>query len=289
MVRESLARRFRPAGFEQPEGSRKNYVKPRVELQEAFDGWVGGLTEQGPDSYLDDQYRRACELVKPIGEIPYREANSLLAGFRPKIDYQSRLGSAQSRAGLFISACYNQSTEPVVIFNLDAPEITLIGYMLGKNKVLVNNGEIRSYLAPVSSGLIVNNKEAGNFLGRDSSGVVVNNGHTGGWFIDSESPGIFIDLQKPSSLEQIVKGGRFLRSEHFHKIPDLKKYFEELCEATRTIKDEDSAKRFLEIYGPEPRERIEQDIDKILKRELGYWNRMKRGIGYILKNGGFTF
>ncbi len=41
---------------------------------------------------------------------------------------------------------------------------------------------------------------------------------------------------------------------------------EELSEITRSIKDEESAKRFLERYGPEPKEKIEHDIKEMLKK-----------------------
>ncbi len=101
MIHESLARKFHPAGFEQPEGSRRNYVRPRDELQGAFNRWIGEL----PRGYFslsfdeaENQYKKACYLVQALGEITSREANSLLADFKP--------AHVNRDAGLFVSACY---------------------------------------------------------------------------------------------------------------------------------------------------------------------------------------
>ena len=235
MVRESLARKFKPAGFEQPEGSRKNYIKPRKELQEAFDKWVEELPEVLPDrDDSEEQYKKACELIDPIGEIPYREANSLLADFNPKT-------KGQIEAGLFISACYTHSPEDTIIFDLDAPDIACIGYKTNKN--IFNNGEV------------------GNWFAWNSSGLSVNNGECGDGFA-SYSSGLAIAVKEPKSYGYKEKG-RMIKPEDCDRISELKIYFEELCEITRNIKDEESAKRFLERYGSEPKERIENDIKNI--------------------------
>ena len=155
MVRESLARRFKPAGFEQPEGSRKDYTKPRDELCDAFYRWMRELPEALDHMSAYVQYGKARKLIEPLGEIPYMEANALLAGFKPKT-------KVESVAGIFISACYNKSSERVIIFDLDAPEIKCIGYNLGENRVLVNNGEVGDYFGSGSQGIAINNKKAKN-------------------------------------------------------------------------------------------------------------------------------
>ncbi len=261
MVRESLARKFRPAGFEQPEGSRKNYVEPRRELQEAFSEWVSEL-HPFYISWEESErvYKKACNSIQPLGEIPYREANSLLLNFKPKTD-------GEKGAGLFISACFNQSHENIIIFDTDAPEVDRIGYILGENKVLVNNGVVGSCFGPMSSGFIVNKAESGDLLGQLSSGIILNGGKTGYRFGECSS-GTLIALREPKRFNygDVRKTKRILRSWDIYRVPELKNYLDEMSEITKNIKDEESAKRFLERYGPEPKERIEHDIKDILER-----------------------
>ena len=238
MVRESLARKFHPAGFEQPEGSGKNYVKPRAELQEAFDRWMKELPDNIPSwEESEAQYKIACESIQPLGEIPYRESNSLLADFNPKTE-------GQKEAGLFISACYTHSFEDAIVFDVDAPEIDCIGYRTNKN--IFNNGKVGAFFASFSSGLSINNGECGDWFAWYSSGFV-------------------IAIKEPEGYGW--KGeGRTIRPADCERIPELKRYMEELSEITRSIKDEESAKRFLERYGPEPKEKIEHDIKEMLKK-----------------------
>jgi len=268
MVRESLARGFKPAGFEQPEDKR-DYVKPRRELQKAFYQWVDEL----PD-YLDweVEYNKVCELISPLGEVSYKEANSLLAGFKPKT-------KGQKEAGLFISACYTHSPEGIIVFDLDAPEIYCIGYKTNKN--IFNNGKVGAFFALESSGLSVNNSECEDYFAMKSSGVVINNGESKSWFVEGSSgiavnnwecgnwfadnsSGLAITVKEPKSYGR-KEESRIIKPADCDSIPELRKYLDELSEISRNIKDELSAKRFLERYGPEPKERIEREIKDILK------------------------
>ncbi len=295
MVRENLARRFKPAGFEQPEGSRRNYVEPRRELQEAFDRWV----EKLPDYYLnwedlENQYKKACGLVQPIGEISYREANSLLVGFKPKTE-------GQKEAGLFISACYTHSPEDAIVFDADAPEIKFIGYRLERNKILINSGNLGCYYGEKASGTVVNNCASKSGLGEDSSGTIINNGEiegnfscmiTSGLILNNgtvygefavqasgllvnkgkvgglcgrNSSGMVIDAEKRNYIVPELRPKNLLGPKDIKRNPRLKKYLEELSEISRNIKDEQSAKRFLERYGSNPKESIEAEIKEILR------------------------
>ena len=257
MTRESLARRFRPAGFEQPEGSRRNYVKPRAELQEAFDLWVDGLPThlEFYDERVREQYERAKKMIRRFGEIKYKEANSLLVGFKPKTD-------GQKDAGLFVSSCYTHSPEKIIVFDLDASEIDHIGYRTNKN--IFNNGKVRNWFALNSSGLAVNNGECGDGFAREYSGTAVNNGECAAWFALNSSglavnngecgdgfaweySGLAVAVKEPEGYGHRVKG-RTIQPAGCNSIPELKKYMEELSEISRNIKDEESAKMFLERY-----------------------------------------
>ncbi len=272
MVRESLARKFKPAGFEQPEHSRKNYVEPRRELQEAFYQWLRDSISLREDEI---EYDKACKLIKPIGKIPYREANSLLFDFDPKT-------AREMDVGFFISACYNQSPEHVIIFDLDAPEIDDIGYMLGENKVLVNSGKLRFLTGYRSSGTVVNNGEFDRESCVESSGVVINNGWSDVLFgagssgivlnageiqigFGGSSSGIVIGLKKSYDYGTPRRNGRILKPADCDRIPELKNYLEELSEISRNIKDDDSARRFIETYGIGG-EKIKPEIEELIER-----------------------
>ncbi len=236
MVQESLARKFHPAGFEQPE-DRKGYVKPRRELQNAFYQWTEELPKQICNwDDVEKEYRKACKSIRPLGEIPYRETNSLLVGFKPE-------SWAQRDVGLFASACYNQSPEPVIVFDLNGSEIDCIGYRLGKSKILVNHSQV------------------GKSFGWRSLGIIINNGEAGSEFAEDFS-GISIALQEPEDYG--ISSGKFLKPDRINRIPDLKEYLEEFCDMTKSFKDDELIKRFLERYGTEPKKRIEQDIKRIL-------------------------
>jgi len=263
MVQEALARRFRPAGFEQPEGSRQNYTKPSPELQEAFYRWIDELLSY-EDFVLTEQEKRAQELLRPLEEIPYREANALLTGFKPKI-------RSERKAGLFISACYTHSPEDAIVFDLDAPEIDFIGYGFGKNRVLINKGKTGDWFAQQSSGTIINNGAVWHSSWQSSSGIFINNGLTGWGFgsgsLGYSNSGILIDLKNTKALCL----PNYTTYKECDRIPEIKEYLEELGEITKSIKDEESAKKFLERYGKKPEETIRCDIDYILKRG-GYKN-----------------
>ncbi len=266
MTRESLARKFRPAGFEQPEDKR-DYVKPRAELKEAFDKWVNGET------YLKT-YRRACELIRHIGEVSYKEANSLLVDFKPK-------KRGQEDDGLFVSACYNQSTEHVIVFDVDAPQINHIGYRLRKDRILINNGNVDGCFGVASFGTVINNGETGDWFAQESSGAVINNGDTGDycavhssvlainngeagdWFAE-DSYGTVIATVKSKRYRYLKNAKRVLKPADCAKIPELKNYLDELRDLSKSIKDEESSREFMERYGIGG-ERIESKINKILR------------------------
>ncbi len=246
MVHESLARKFHPAGFEQPEDSRRNYVKPRPELQYAFDMWINELPLLFTCSDMGKQYKKACDLVRPIGEITYKEANSLLVDFKPKT-------GDQKTVGLFLSACYNISSEQVIIFDLDVPEVDFVGG-LGENKILVNNGEAGEYFGSDCSGLVVNNKKTRGWFAAGRLGVIVDNGETGWNFTDYSS----------RTAIALSPGAKTICPCDIDRIPELKKYMKELRDLTMAIKDEESAKRFIERYGVGG-ERIEPEILRIIE------------------------
>ena len=271
MVRESLARKFHPAGFEQPEGSRKNYVKPRAELQYAFDKWVDELPVPLFDGDEEDQYKKARELVQPLGKIPYREANSLLINFEPKTQEDEEEGHP---VGVFISACYNQSSEQVIVFDLDAPEINFIGYNLGKPKVLVNNGKAGNNFGTGNSakfhrkpfsGFVINNGEVGYNFGAYSYGILMNNGKAGTNFGHNTS-GLVMMLRNPKHYEPgIWEDCRVLELADCDEVPELKIYVTELRELSKTVEDGESARKFIEKYGVGGK-KVEPEINEILKR-----------------------
>ncbi len=236
MVRENLARKFHPAGFEQPEGSRRNYRQAPEKLQKTFYRWVDELPESLPTIGVTQfHYKKAVQSLEDFGEISALDANSLVIGFKPKT-------KGQKEAGLFISACYTHSPEEIIVFDADAPEIGWIGYITKKN--IFNNGRV------------------GDWFAYDSLGLVVNNGECGDGFA-AYSFGFVIAVKEPKSYGYCVSDTNVLKPTDCDRIPELKRYMEELRDLSKSIKDEESAKRFIERYGSQPKERIEQDIKRI--------------------------
>ncbi len=261
MTRENLARMFRPAGFEQPEESRRNYTKPSPELQEAFKEWTDGLDEHIFLEYVNAEYERAVELIRPLGEISYKEANSLLIDFEPKKD-------SEKDAGLFVSACYNQSPESSIVFDFDCPNIRCIGYELSKGKFLVNTGSVNHMFGVGSEGVILNLGETGDFFGGQSVGIIINNGKSGNCAGGPFESGIAIFMKNPGNYSHVYSG-LIIKPEAIEWIPELKQYIKDLSELSKGLDDEESAKRFLQRYGSEPKEKIGQEI-KIILRDRGF-------------------
>ncbi len=257
MTRESLSRKFHTAGFEQPEESRRNYGKAPGKLQKLFYDWIDGLSEKTDPSF-EKQYRKATGILKYLDEeISIQDANSLLVGFEPKTE-------GQKVAGLFVSACYNHSPERLVVIDLDAEDIYCLGYRLGKRKVLVNNGAVGDFFSIGNYGIVINNGRTGESFGRGSDGIIVNNGSFDlrcGFL--AQGPLI---LLKNSGPIEFSPHGIFLKPGDLKEIPELKLYLEDLCEITRNLKDEDTAKKFVEIYGTDG-EKIKPEIEEILRRE----------------------
>ncbi len=273
MIRESLTRKFHPAGFEQPEGSRREYVRPRDELQKLFYKWFEGLCNDYPyweegirewaypfREVAEEEYIKACELVKHLGEIPYIEVNSLLIDFEPK-------SFAQQKAGLFLSACYNKSPQQVIVFGFNAPQIWYIGYKLERGKILVNNGEVGQEFGALFPGVVINNGDVAFRTHYNPLGIIVNNGIFECCISDVITPNFEIGFRGQKGAYGYLRNiKKFLELADFDKIPELKKYFKNLRELSKSVKDKESTKNFLERYGSEPKERIEQDIEDILKK-----------------------
>ncbi len=263
MVRESLARKFHSAGFEQPEGSRKNYVRPRRELQEAFYQWMGDLPYgiYSDLSFTELHYERAKRLLEEnkITCLTSLEANSLLLGLKIKTKRGSDIG-------LFLSACYNLSDEDVIIFDEDAEDVNLIGYNC--SKPLINNGRVRNDFGYRSSNFIINNCMARRRFAGSSSGPAINNGDLGGRF-GMFSLGLLINngtSEKGPCIKRIGFGNLRMNPDDCDKIPGLKDYLERLRAESEKIKDVKSARTFIEKHGPEPKVKIENDIKEMLKK-----------------------
>ncbi len=191
MVRENLARKFHPAGFEQPEDKR-GYEQPENELGKRYLEWVKSFDENFDylDEHIEKEYQRAVGLVGDL-VVPLDEANALL------VDDYKRPEKARKASGLFVSAVYNKLKLDKFIFDLDT-DIDFIGYRfqglivnnsgvgncfgwIAKGPV-VNNGKTGNGFGSGAKGHVVNNGSVGNELGRCANGIVINNGNAGNWF-----------------------------------------------------------------------------------------------------------
>ena len=142
-----------------------------------------------------------------------------------------------------------------------------MGY--GTSGLVINYGEAGGWMGWKAPGVVINFGKAGHDMGRYASGLVINCGEAneemGEWI-----EGIILALKDPISFGDISKAKLVLRAEDCKKIPELGEYLENL---RRTLevgkKDYQAVLAWLEGLGEEPKERIESDIEKILRR-AGY-------------------
>ncbi len=117
MTRESLSRKFKPAGFEQPDRSRRNHTKPpESELGKGYTEWMKGFYVNRWGIDKEKEYNRAVELVKDLN-VSIDETNALLI---VDCDGYER---ARGASGLFVSAVYNKLGLDKLILDIDALDI----------------------------------------------------------------------------------------------------------------------------------------------------------------------
>ena len=292
-MRESIYH-FKPVGHNTPD-QKRNYPEPDPRLRKAFKEWFEEVEDI--NYFPPNLYNLALELIENL-EPNISEAHSLLVAYQdhPKIYW----------AGYFLSAIYNRSPEKEIVFDLDLENPPHgLGYRLPKGKRLVNRGKAGDWMGEWASGVVLNCGEAGYGMGGGVSGIVLNYGKVGNG-IGYGAPGVVINfgetghdtgegtsglvincgkanermgefakgtilaLKDPISFGDISKAKLVLRAEDCKKIPELGEYLENL---RRTLevgkKDYQAVLAWLEGLGEEPKERIESDIEKILRR-AGY-------------------
>jgi len=202
-----LAYKFKGSGHEVPDEKRK-FEKPDDKLAAALEEWLR-------DGWAS-AYSPALKLIKPL-KPSIADAHSLL------IRYQDH--TLFKQLGLFISAIYNQAPDEVIVYDLGI-KASNIGYLLRKNKILINKSELSYGCGSNSKGTIINlgKMEGGidgaclkahgtciNYgqikgeFGRESSGSILNYGivkqHVG-----VESTGFIANLGIAESAGQFSSG-----------------------------------------------------------------------------------
>jgi len=166
MPQETL---YRPkgAGHNVP-GERREYVKPRDRLVEAFGKWIRTYKNE-PGMEHPRNYKVASGLVPDMGEVGYEEINSLLCLIED--DPELMLNS-----GVMISALYNHLGSKDIVYECDTgTEITYLGCSLPEWKRLIIDGNTGFSAAFSSNGPVIN-YGPGNDLAASSGGLVVNYG-----------------------------------------------------------------------------------------------------------------
>ncbi len=193
MPQETL---YRPkgAGHDAP-GERKDYIRPRDELFEAFTGWMEHIT--GSRMASDFLYDSAMEMMPDLTGATSEKINSVVIPFgdHPDISY----------AGSFLSAAYNKSGLATILADVPLEGgVNNLGYRLAEGKRLVIKCGIGHGCGQYSAGTILNygdmpDDTAPLMFGDMSSGTMVNYGRITDSF-GEDSTGILVNFGKVHSL-----------------------------------------------------------------------------------------
>jgi hypothetical protein len=126
------------------------------------------------DDALDRYSHRRCYLC----EDDFALAKELLAPIRPTITELHRFIMVQDNTfdhGIFISAGYQLQPETCIVYDLDTPRLSCLGYGL-RGKELIITGTLGDNVGQYMIGSIVNNGTIGIDAGRGMVGTFINNG-----------------------------------------------------------------------------------------------------------------
>jgi len=170
-MKSEMGYKFKGSGFNAPEEKRK-YEQPRKGASRAFEKWMDlaiapfvNLPVGKLDDVQGELYDNALKIASKF-EIGVDEGHALLLRFHddPRI----------IRAGIFISAVYNQCPDRIIVHDLDL-DLGSVGMYL-KDKILINTGKIGLFAGKHSHSAIINFGQADRSLGSYSTGPVINYG-----------------------------------------------------------------------------------------------------------------
>lgn len=259
-----------------------------VKLSIAFEDWLDEahryLTERGND--MEEGW--ACDRYFA------RVAQDLTKGLNPSIDQLHAVvaahqdddrrygipagkyaddpeGCAESTdrmkciadAGMFLTGVYNTLPQQFILYDqvLENPP-NLLGCFLEPSKILVITGKAGNNVGSWNNGLIINLGEVGDYCGSHTDGPIINFGKAGEAFglyhITNYAVNIGrVDKSHPGVLDAKDK-------------PELIKYLGELrARLEQAIFDSRSADKLLADLGPEPRDKIEDEICEVMPK-AGY-------------------
>jgi len=281
--------KFKPAGHDALDIVKKTYSMPDRKLQLKFEEWLEKAAPEKISNHYDGLYQAAVDTISDL-EASIDEVHSLL------IQYQDHPRIVV--AGSFLSAVYNQQPDNTIVYDVETTiPINYIGCRLTEHKTLILNaqsGNIIGWHSPGmiitnapsgnntglrTSGIIITNAPSGKYTGDSSSGIIITNAPSGsltGWYSPGtiiinapsgkstgrQSSGILLAKTKPEHIGD--NDARVLLPEEIKENEELDAYLAELCKTTKAIKTAEDVLAFKKQYGPKPKEKIKQDIKRLL-------------------------
>ena len=128
-------------GFNISSNPRTAY-KPDNPLSDAFEKWLSRTPKKELDYTNDEEephYERALDIIGQLPEMEKISSNDIQTVLLP---YQN--DPRIRNTGLFLSACYNLSERPLLVWDLEIDErIDWIGYKLDRRKGLLLKADSR--------------------------------------------------------------------------------------------------------------------------------------------------
>ncbi len=285
------------AGHEAPASGRK-YPEPGRRLRDAFERYLG-LTPGPLDLHNDYDYsgtldyfdRHAKNFLEDIMATP-EEAHGLLLVRELK-------GKEKEIAGFFLSAVYNKSEAKEIVFDLET-EVWNLAYSLANDKVFINRGNGYNRSGTRADGLVINyleNRKLGTiFAGSCGSGQIITYGaDVVAHYHDDEDnyhslmaplcvsvleqveirvnhrrihlDGSSIHIDNRLSIDKDKHYSYLFVKEEIDKIPELRQYIDNLQgKFEQGRRDYHTVIETIRGLGPQPHEKIKQDIVDILRR-----------------------
>ncbi len=272
---------------------RPNYAEPGKKLKDLFDEFLDFAKKQDYSGNYHDYmcgyhlYYEADRLLKGIQATP-EEAHGLL--FTRELSDVER-----GFAGSFISAVYNKSEAKDIFYNLEI-KVSNLAYELPPDKVFINRGNGYGLSGTRAKGLVINYLENKKLRGIDSGfeakgSVVCYGAEASAYYVNYDDDYVETGNTKFSLFEQklMIRGPcgnpqihdgiaygvwngkctdtKSVSKEEISKLPELQAYIGNLKSKFEQGRlDYNIVVETVRSLGPEPHEKIKQDIVDILRR-----------------------
>jgi hypothetical protein len=143
-----------------------------------FNAWE--TYSRDAEGYLDEDYAAALKLLTPIapslGQLHHLIVKAA-SGPEYVSDYQA-FSPAWTRLGIFVSAGYQGLPQQEIVYDLDTPCLSSLGYQLS-GKTLINTGSLGDMVGSFMVGHLINKGTMGDHAGFQMIGTCANQGQIG--------------------------------------------------------------------------------------------------------------